>query len=231
MLDALNVHPRATLAWCNQRIFHESADGTLHDTGTFANPAEENATPRLQSWGDLRQVAGALHANGAMLLRSRRGVSYQTPAIPFGCVEAFRERMFPHPLVYVPKPLAVFTETLQTARRGDLSEWASALAILTATYTKHARLDKLGLEHLCSHHRNQQPPMTDTLIMAALVCRESRSILRYIRDADWLRFLRSSLFHPCTTWRAFRVRTRHADWWELLDRCTAERFKEREMNR
>jgi len=226
MLAAMDAHPEATLSWCNQRILKEKLDGSLCETGTFSNPPETEHSPRLQPWGHNRQITGALHANGAMLLRSRPNETYITPQIPFGSVEAFRERMFHHPLVYVPKPLATFTITLQTARKHDHGEWGSVLAALAGTYVKNAQPEATELNQICNYFRAQTPPMTDTLISAALACREVRPLLGYLRVTDWVYFLINSLRHPCNTWRSYRVRTRHPDWWDLLDCHTRARFRE-----
>ena len=233
LLAALVAHPQATLAWCNQRIVREESDGRIQETGTLANPpgpANSASAPassaQLQSWGHLRQVMGALHANGAMLLRSRPGETYATPQIPFGCVEAFRERMFPHPLLYLPQALATFTITRQTARRRDQREWSAALTALAATYVKHAHLSSSDLARLCEHFREQRPPMTTQLITAALACRDARSLLPHLTTRDWLRFLFSFARHPLTTFHALRVHSRHPDWWKSLDHHTATRFSE-----
>ena len=39
-------------------------------------------------------------------------------------IEPFRERLFPHPLALVTRPLATFSLTRQTHRSRDVREWA-----------------------------------------------------------------------------------------------------------
>jgi len=227
MLAALDAHPKATLAWCNQRVIRENRDGQLHETATLVNPAATDARKtELHPWGNLRQVMGALHANGAMLLRSQPDTTYVTPQIPFGCVEAFRERLLPHPLVYVPQALATFTTTVQTARNHDGENWGAALTLLAASYLKHAQLDDATLDRLCSHFRNQHPAMTNELIAAAFNCTEVRPLLRHVTTRDWLRYARTFVRHPLASLHALRAKTRHSDWWDLLDQRTAQRFVE-----
>ncbi|MEO6994123.1 MAG: glycosyltransferase, partial [Lacunisphaera sp.] len=133
MITGLSAHPQSVLAWCNQSIARESQTGEIIPTGHTVNPVE-SGDPRLIPWGDLRQVMGARHANGSMVIRSQPGKNYPTPEIPFGCVEAFRERMLTHPLLYVPETLATFTITQTTARRNDHVTWGSALVLLAATF-------------------------------------------------------------------------------------------------
>jgi len=243
MLAAMDAHPSVTLAWCNQRIIREEPNGRLTDTHTFANPPPPPSSPSLYSLSSTlyplrpasarlvpfphpRQITGALHANGAMLLRSRPGQNYRTPQIPFGCVEAFRERMFPHPLLYVPQPLATFTVTQQTARTHSARNWSAALTLLAASYLKHARLSSEEFRQLCADFRSQRPPMTDALISAAFQCSEARAILRHITPLDWLHYTFRFLHRPRTSFHTLRARSRHSDWWDLLDRETAARFQE-----
>jgi hypothetical protein len=226
LLAALASHPQCTVAWCNQRIVREAEDGSIQETGTWVRPPEAGVTSRLQPWGDPAQIMGALHANGAMVLRSRAATRYPTPAIPFGCVEAFRERLFPHPLVYVPQPLATFTVTRQTARRHDTATWGAAQAMLAATYLKHARLSPAAFAALCMRARAQKPPTTNTLFLATFLDPELRFLRRAFSTLDRCRLLKNTLRHPLNTWRTLRARSRHPDWWTHLDRHTEERFRE-----
>ena len=224
MLAALSAYPDATLAWCNQRIAREDHAGNILLTTETVNPPS-NEPAQLIKWGDFRQVMGARHANGAMLLRSRAGQSFPTPVIPFGCVEAFRERMFPHPLVYVPEALATFTVTQASARRDDHGNWGAALVLLAASYLKHAALEDASLTQLCDHFRQQSPPMTNELLAASFVCVECRPLRRHMTARDWTRFLLQLVRHPFIWRRTLRARTLHPDWWSLLDLHTAARFE------
>jgi len=225
MLDALTSHPGATLAWCNQRLAREDHAGNVIETSDTVNPVADASEPaRLIAWGDFKQVMGARHANGAMVLRSRSGQSYPTPVIPFGSVEAFRERMLPHPLLYVPEALATFTVTQTTARRHDRPTWGAALVLLAASFLKHAALDEAGLARLCEHFRRQSPPLTSELLVASFVCRENRPLRRHLTSSDWTRFLFQFCRHPLAGWRTVRARSLHPDWWSFLDLHTAARF-------
>jgi glycosyltransferase involved in cell wall biosynthesis len=99
MIRELRLHPNITLAWCNQRVWEEMADGSWRATGHLVN-SESNAESRLVEFGEAKQIMGAMHANGAMVLRTQALESYPTPnTLPFSGMEAFRERAFPHPLL------------------------------------------------------------------------------------------------------------------------------------
>jgi glycosyltransferase involved in cell wall biosynthesis len=225
LLEILQPRPRVPMVWCNQRVWAERADGTWRDTGACVNPAE--SAPRSVPWGGFRQALGAHHSNGAMLLRTRPDKSFQTPPdLPFSGMEAFRERLLPHPLFYTPEPLGHFALTLATARKHDRASWSAFQTVLLATYVRHARLDAAGRAALLAFYRAHQPPPSNVFIQAALVCRECRPFLAQMKPAEWLRYARGFARRPAAGWQALRVRTRRPEWWRRLDQATAERFAE-----
>jgi glycosyltransferase involved in cell wall biosynthesis len=225
MIYELKVHPNVTMAWCNQKIWEELPDQSWRDTGEFANPPEEGAS-RLVWFGNLEQMMGAIHANGAMLLRSS-GKTYTTPRdCPFTWVEASRERMIPHPLLYVPQALAVFGRTRQTARSLNRAEWVVGVTMLSATFLKHANFSDADLENATAEARRDRPPNTNALLLAALVEPACSKLLRYSKLRDWLLLLRSIVRRPNVLWRVIRARRLHPDWWQFLEYHTAARFAE-----
>lgn len=228
LVATLKAHPATTLVWCNQQVEAEQPDGSCRATGRWVNPVESgDARPKIINWGHPRQMMGALHANGAMLLRSCAGQSFETPVIPFGAVEAFRERMLPSPLIYLSQPLASFTVTQQTARAGDRKDWGAMQVTLAATFLRHAQLNTAEAAALWKHYAEQTPSMTNQVIAAGLICREARPMLRQATLHQWLRFALSCLRHPSAWWNTLRVRRRHPDWWDILNAETAARFAER----
>ncbi len=227
MIAALVGFPTAVVAWCNQRIWIENPDGSWKDAERTVNPPERLPVPRQVRWGDARQALGTLHANGAMLVRSRPGEMFTTPAdIAFSSMESFRERMLPHPLVYVPESLAYFAITRASARTPDYRPWAVHQTAMLATFIEHAQLDDVGLQNLFDHYRAQRPPATNVFIHAALACETCRPLLRIVRPAEWARYLRGALRRPAVAWRAIRARAHHPAWWDDLARHTAARFAE-----
>jgi hypothetical protein len=225
MVKELEAHPEVTLAWCNQRIVLQKPDGHFEETDRCVNSLEGlNASSRQIHWGDRRQVMGGVHANGAMLLRSRPGKAYPTPPMLFSGMEAFRERMFPHPLLYVPAPLATYSITQHTARSRDTGAWGAFLVALAATFLRHARMNESQLAALWTHCDEQRPPVTNELLLASWVCPELAALRRHARPKHWLRLLKSAVRHPVAVRRALRVQKENPDWWAVLDRETANRF-------
>jgi glycosyltransferase involved in cell wall biosynthesis len=222
MLRTAERFPDATIFWCNQRVRIEQADGTLNHTTrtvrTTGGPARE------MPWGQFDQMFGALHANGAMLVRSRSGDDFQTPAVPLSAIEAFRERAFPHPMIFVPDPLADFTITRQTARANDRHEWALVQSMLVATFLKHAPRNDAQHAQWWSACRSARPPRTNPLLLASLAEPGCRWLRRHANPIDWLRLVKSVVRHPSLPSQIRQSRRTHADWWEFLDRHTARRY-------
>ena len=171
---------------------------------------------------------GALHANGAMIRRSRSHETYQRELnFPFSTIEAFRERMFPHPLLYVPKPLAIFSRTLQTARSESRAEWAAVQTILRRPLSNMQIMMSHTLADMFIEARAKHPPNTSILILAALLQPGCRGLLGHSVLKDWLLLLRGVLWRPRVFLSVLRSRRLYPDWWRLLEQQTAERFKER----
>lgn len=226
VLTTADQHPDVKVLWANMRIWREQLDGTFADSGTCIHPAGGDDGPEQVSWGTDRQIMSAIHSNGAALHRSHAGLNYQIPHVPFAAIEMFRERVFPHPLLFVRRPLANYSITLQSERSNNRAEWAEVQTVLTATFLKHACLGDSTLAGLWQRARAQQPPATSTLIMAALVEGACRSLLRHARAGDWWQFLRGMARRPQVLTRVLRSRRLHPEWWEFLERNTRTRFDE-----
>jgi hypothetical protein len=235
MIREMQSNPDVTMAWCNQRIWEQLPDGSWRDTGQYNtlgiinSPAQTEA--HLVDFGSARNIIGPTHANGAMLLRSRSNETYPTPEDwPFFAVDAFRERMIPHPLLYVPQPLAVWAATLQTARSETRADVEIVQTILAATLIKHAD-DHLSPAKLFSELRARRPSCTNSLLFAAIVEPRCRNLLRHSTIGDWLLLLRCIVRRPNVLWQVVRSRWRHVDWWQVIDQNTFMRFKELKSRR
>jgi glycosyltransferase involved in cell wall biosynthesis len=225
MLAVAAEYPDVTVFWSNQSIWEENSDGSVRDTGTTVHPAPPGQSPRRIPWGSRTQLLGAVHANGSALFRSRRGDAFVTPAVPLAMVEAFRERLFPYPLVYVPEPLAQFTRTTRSSRSNDHGEWAILQTMVAATYLKHAGLAPAALTDVWREARAAKPPATNTLLLASFLDRGCRAVRAHAQPVDWLRLFRSFVRRPRVLPRVLASPKKHPDWWEFLDRTTAAQFK------
>jgi hypothetical protein len=225
MVATLDAHPDITVAWSNQHIWREESDGQWSDTGRLVRPAQSGPPVRIP-WPQPAQCFGALHANGAMLLRTSAGKAYPTPPMELGGTEAVRERSFPHPLLYVPDPLAVFSLTLTTHRSTDLVNWSTNQVLLAATFLKHVRAGRAYWESLWARARRASPAMTGVLLLAIRQDPALRHHHAFARPADWRSFARQSLRRPIACWQLIRARRRAPDMWKFLDAQTAARCRE-----
>lgn len=221
LLDELERHPDVTLAWCNQSIDEEQPGGHVHPTGRTVRSASLGEKPRLHAFGAISQAFGALHANGAMILRRSPALGYPTPAISFTGVEPYRERLFPGPMLYIPVPLARFTVTLESARGTQGIEWPRLKTALIGTFMRAAGPSRD--QELWAHARGSTPSMAGSIIMAALSDPACRRLLRHARRREWLRWLLGVLRHPHMAYASLRCR--HAPWWNELADITAQRLR------
>ena len=226
MISVAGEHRAATVFWCNQSVWEEQPDGGVRDTHRTVHPLERETASREIAWGEPAQIFGALHAHGAALLRARAGDDFATAAVPIALVEAFRERQFPYPLVYVPEPLAQFTRTRQTTRSDNRIEWAIVQTMLAASFLKHAAYDDAQIQALWRDARARRPPATGTLLLATFLDPSCRPLRRHARAGDWLRLLRGLVRRPTLLARVIDSKRQHADWWRSLDVATAARFAE-----
>lgn len=231
MLATADQHPDVTVLWANMKIWREKPDGTFADSGVCIHNNQESEVPERVSWGTPRQVMSSIHSNGAALHRSHPGLNYQIPQVPFAAIEMFRERVFSYPLMFVRRPLANYSVTLQSERSNNRAEWAEVQTALSATFLKHACYGDSTLAELWQKARAQLPPTTSTLIMAALVEGECRSLLRHARAGDWWLLLRGIARRPQVLTRVLSSRRLHPEWWDYLDRHTRARFAESNSRR
>lgn len=217
MIHALEQSPTAQVAWGNMRCWQEETDGRWQDTGRSIWPTEPQTSPHLIPWGHLQQVMGALHSNGAMLLRSATA-QYQTPDdTPFAAAEAIRERRFPFPLLFVPQVVANFAITQTTARGKEGDIWLQMQVLLTASFFKHTP-DATLAQQLWPAAWNKPAKSTATLFFAALACPECRFLLRHSRWQDWLFFLAFCLRRPAQALKGMGAIATYPQLWQFLDR-------------
>lgn len=223
MLAALALHPDATLAWCNQSLDEELADGSARALMRTVRPWPDDTVPSLRHFGSVSQAFGALYANGAMVMRRPSAPGYLTPDIPTTGIEPYRERLFPGPLLYVPEPLARFTITRVTSRAKDSVAWAVLQVALIATFVRAA--GPARDEELWRHARSSRPSMAGGLIQAGLSDPACRRLLRLARPGEWFRWLLGTLRRPHIAWASLRCR--HMPWWSALAEATLTRFSSR----
>jgi len=228
MLAAMQQFPTVQVGWANMRHWQELADGTWINTGRMTWEIPATAQSLLFEWGHPRQMFSALHANGAMLVRSPSAGRYKTPdCTPFEAVEAIRERSFHFPILFVPRVCANFAITRQTSRSNNAVIWGQLQALLAGSFLRYVPLPPAELQQLWHHARCKTPQSTTTLFFAALICPENLSILTHATLADWVFFIGYCLKHPIAAGQILRAIAVYPELWQFLDQQTAARSAEK----
>jgi hypothetical protein len=224
MVAELDAHPGATVAWANMRIWREEKDGRWTDTQQTVWPRTAGAQTELFEWPHPRQCTGALHSTGAMLVRTGALDGLKVPLkTRTDFVEPVRERAFPHPLLFVPDPLANFAMTLGSARNSSRSGLVEHQVLLMASFFAHARPDDSAVKAIWAAARASSVRSTDVLLLSALYARECQPLLRYARLREWWLCIAAQARHPISFWHAMRAGRRYPELRSYLDRHTLER--------
>jgi len=219
VLAVLALHPAASGAWCDQHLDEETVEGGVRPLGRTVHNGV-SGPPRTHPFGAVAQAFGSLHGQSALVLRRPPGDEYTTPVIPVTGIEAYRERLFPDPLVFVPEALARFTITRSTARARDRREWSALQTGLAATFARSAPTARAM--DLWTQARASRPSMAGVLIQAGLADPRCRHLLKSARPSEFFRWLAGALRHPGPALSALRCR--RASWWAHLAAATQARF-------
>jgi hypothetical protein len=214
------------------KIWKEEADATFKDTGKMIHPWDGKKIYEEIAWPDPRQIMGAVHSNGACLIRAGGESDYRIPKVPFATIEMFRERCFPHPLLLVRKPLANFSITLSTERANDKStHWGEATVILAATFFRQAAWSMSEMKKFLIQGRQKQPPLTNTLLSASLIEPKCRVFYQTATLREKLRWMLGFVRRPSFPFLLLLSKRFHPDWWKILDQCTKDRFQEARLQK
>ena len=105
MVREMERRPDVQLGWANMRLWQEQQNGIWRDTGRCVWNDDWGHDSVLFNWPDTRQVRGALHSNGAMLVRAEIAKELVLPdETPSAAMEHVRERIARYPLMLVPTP-------------------------------------------------------------------------------------------------------------------------------
>lgn len=232
MIAALKQHSDVQVAWANMQLWQEQVDGSWHDTGRAIWPRQDTNLPEQLNWGQPQQMVGALHSNGAMMLRSPQSHRYCIPDhTPFEAMEAVRERTFSFPILFVPQVLANFAMTRTSSRSNRHATWAQMQTLLTASFLKHRPMTQKERQNVWQVARSKPIRPTTTFFFAALSCPHCRSLLRYAAIADWWFFALFCLKHPLVAIQALRAIAAYPELWRFLDHHTASRATEAYLHR
>jgi len=231
MLRAAEKHPNVMVLWANMKLWKECKDGSFIFTGRTTYPEEGIAYEEFW-WPDERQIMGAVHSNGACLIRNKLDTDLRIPPTPLAAnIELFRERIFPDPLLLVRKPLGNFSITLSTDRSANDWSYGIAMALSTAAFVREAGWPRERLARIFRHGRTHTPPPTNTFLNAALIEGSARYFFLFATSKELLRWIAGLAKRPRFLLKLLRAKRECAEWWEFLRSNTAQKFFEARANR
>jgi hypothetical protein len=223
MLDLMRTYPHVRLAWANMRVWREGEDGSWIDTGKAFWDRAPGSPPELFSFPHVMQFGGALHSNGAMVVRTGGLERFRVPdETTLAAIEPVRERALSAPMLLMPQPLANFSVTLTSSQSKDDSAWIYARAGLAGSFLKHVPMRPEVARQLWRRARTNAPRDTNDLLLASLFFPGARFALRYATPGDVAMLTASFVHHPRRSARLLRRIAREREVWNFLDSMTQQ---------
>ena len=217
LIAALEQNPHIQIACSNERIWRERHDGTWHDTGRTIWPVATQPVEFPFRWID--KCGSARICNSALLFRTRLANAWQTPDdLPVDVTEHFRERVLPHPILLIPRPLVNYAETIQTHRAVGHGIWSEFQVILIGSVfatLPTVRRRSFSVE-LWADVRRHRPQTATSLLYASLAVPSARSLLYSARPAELFRFLLTIIRRPLIALQVLRAPRRRTSAWRFL---------------
>jgi len=214
MLENINANLDVQLAVSNEKIWIEQTDGKWLDTN---KTVWDNTTgTKLLTYNLSDKCGSAKICNSAMLWRTTSSNSWLTPNdLPIDVSEHFRERVIPHPILLVYKPLVNFSQTLTTARSNQPHLWGTYQVLLITSIFKKINADerkKLAYHLFMKARSEANNPYKTILLHSALADKNARNLLYTATVAEILRYALTWLRRPAISYAtitALRVHKEH----------------------
>jgi hypothetical protein len=230
MLSALVRHPNVAIACGNERIWIEKNDGSWVESGR--NVWAVNEGESLLQWNALDKCGGAKLCNSSLLFRTAGADKWQTPAgIPIDVTEHFRERVAPHPILLVHKPLVNYAQTLMTSRSSSAALWASYQLMLVGSVFAIAQSKcRAGLARaLWERARNTDRVLSTTLLATGLFVPSARILWDEAWPREKTRFVLGLLCHPRIAASLRGACDRQTQEWNWLQRGAFANFMAQDL--
>jgi len=151
----------------------------------------------------------------------------------FAATEAYRERTYPFPVLFVPERLGNFALTVGTSRSADVALGTASQALLAGSFFACTNpSDERLREAWAQLSKTGRRGVSHVLSYSAWFFPECRRLLRFASWNDWLFFLAYSARHPLRALRTFRLHGERQNEKEFLmqqTRARAEESKRRKM--
>jgi hypothetical protein len=160
---------------------------------------------------------GAVHSNGAMLIRGSVVKVSATPGqIRFDFVEPVRERSFHSPMLLNRRPLANLAVTVQTNRPQNIRGIHEHSLLLMGSYFRYFSCDNHMVEALWEDVRKSPVKATNKLLYAGLLDTACKPLLKKANWYDWLFFILYNIRYPIIFFRCLRCKIDFSETWTFL---------------
>jgi hypothetical protein len=202
MCRLMEEHPQVVGGWANLRLQYEQPDGSWVGDGRCIWPHGPQDVPRLHYWPSLNRMVRAVASQGAMLWRTAACQDLRIPeCVSPSSMEAFRERITPQPLLFVPQPLGCFSVTKTSVRDGDTWRYGRESMALAGSFFATVTKEPNQVQQAWDFLRTNPPYRGHLPLMAALFLPGCRFLLRYATAKDFYYLMRSMARHPLQFWK------------------------------
>jgi hypothetical protein len=226
MIQIMENHPRAYVAWSNMWFSREMPDGTWQREDTIW-PTTNEEEIREFTPPEPQQVCGCLHSHGAMLVRNSERTMFTVPlSLLVFAIEPVRERVYPGPLLLVNRPLANFALTQATTRGESADQNMQILVLLAQTFFAHARVHAAFYRQAWRSNSGAMGHKHRALLAGAFLSGRLRPLLKAARIRDLLLVAAWALRHPSRFRGLFQAREHFPDVYDFLDAASRSRIPE-----
>ena len=225
MLKIMLENPSVTMSWSNMKVWQENGDGSWSDMNFNIS---NNIESELIFYNDfsIEQLHGAVHSNGAMLLRTNSSEKYIIPnSTWFDVIESVRERAFDYPIVFVNKVLANFSLTLNTHRTKDLSIWNAWQVMLCGSFLNFKLASKIDIRKFWNDNQACKIKNSHHYFIAACYYPNVRKVIMYAPIKNWLFFIAYYAKHPLLVIKTLKKIKENNELKEFIDKNTKDKLQ------
>jgi glycosyltransferase involved in cell wall biosynthesis len=217
MLQALMDNNQVQLSVANEKIWVEGAGNVWSDTGKTIWP--ETAGSKLYTYQLKDKCGSAKICNSSMLWRTDYAGQWLTPGdIPIDVTEHFRERVIPHPILLVNKPLVNFAQTLQTSRSTKKSVWGEYQTLLITSIFEvltPKEANRLA-DDLWFEARANLPQYKTSLLHSGLSNTHTFILFKKATFYELFRYCLTWLRHPVNSYNIINAPKKHKKHFDFL---------------
>ena len=216
MLSSLDRFPDIELACANETIWKEMEDGSWLNTNKTI--WENNKDFDVFKYNLLDKCGSAKICNSSMFWRTKNSPHWQTPrSIPIDVTEHFRERVTPHPILLVNKPLVNYSETINSYRSNNHSTWGSYQVLLIGSAFMLCPIsERIELADSLWQRANVQKQLYTSLLFTGLVFKESRLLWQKSPLSLKLRFFLTIIRRPNSSLATLKAKTLKVEAYNFL---------------